>query len=139
VYAIEVGHDQLHPSLRRDDRVVVREGLNARHLEPQDIALIDVSRISLWLILPALIDVVDERAEIIVTADEIIALVKPQFEVGKEALPGDGVVKREADRDAVLDGIRQLIESDTPWSAIGEMKSPIEGEKGNTEFFLHIR
>jgi len=140
VYAIDVGHDQLHPSLRGDERVAVREGLNARYLEPQDVdqddeislVTIDVSFISLRLILPALIDIVAERAE-------IVALVKPQFEVGAEALPADGVVKSEADRDIALEGIRQFIESDTPWSVIGEMKSPIEGGKGNTEFFLHIR
>jgi 23S rRNA (cytidine1920-2'-O)/16S rRNA (cytidine1409-2'-O)-methyltransferase len=138
VYAVDVGHDQLHPSLRRDPRVVVREGLNARYLEPQDIgepvdlAVIDVSFISLRLILPPL-------AEIVSPSGEIVALVKPQFEVGKERLPSDGVVKNEADRDATLDGIRQFIESDTPWTVIGEMRSPIQGEKGNVEFFLHIR
>ena len=138
VYAIDVGHDQLHPSLRRDPRVVVREGLNARYLEPEDIgepidlAVIDVSFISLRLILPPLVDILAERVE-------IIALVKPQFEVGKERLPDDGVVKNESDRQAILDDLRAFIESDTPWSAIGEMKSPIEGEKGNVEFLLHLR
>lgn len=138
VYAIDVGHDQLHPSLRRDPRVVVREGLNARYLEPEDIgepadlAVIDVSFISLKLILPALIDIVDERAEIVV-------LVKPQFEVGAEKLPSDGVVKRETDRDAVLQDLRTFIDRETPWRVVAEMRSPIEGEKGNTELFLHIR
>ena len=137
VYAVDVGHDQLHPNLRRDDRVVVREGLNARYLEPQDIgepidlAVIDVSFISLKLILPPLVDILAEHAE-------IIALVKPQFEVGKDKLPSDGVVKKEADREAVLQEIRRFIETDTPWSVVGEMTSPIQGEKGNIEFFLHI-
>ena len=138
VYAIDVGHDQLHPSLRRDPRVVVREGLNARYLEPQDIgepidlAVVDVSFISLKLVLPALIDIVDERAE-------VVDLVKPQFEVGKENLPPDGVVKSEADRQAVLQDLRAFIEAGTPWRVVDEMPSPIAGEKGNVEVFLHIK
>ena len=137
MYAVDVGHDQLHPNLRRDDRVVVREGLNARYLEPQDIAepvdlaVIDVSFISLKLILPALIDILAERAD-------IVALVKPQFEVGKEKLPSNGVVKSDADRDAALQEIRRFIEADTPWSVVGEMTSPIQGEKGNIEFLFHV-
>jgi len=136
VFAIDVGHDQLHPSLRRDPRVVAREGLNARYLEPQDIGepidlvTIDVSFISLKLILPPL-------AEIIALKCDIITLVKPQFEVGKGKLPPDGIVKNETDRDAVLADIRAFIESETPWSVIGEIESPVQGEKGNTEFFLH--
>jgi 23S rRNA (cytidine1920-2'-O)/16S rRNA (cytidine1409-2'-O)-methyltransferase len=138
VYAVDVGHDQLHPSLRRDDRVVVREGLNARYLEPQDIgqpvdlAVIDVSFISLRLILPPL-------AEILSPAGEIIALVKPQFEVGKERLPGDGVVKNESDREAVLQDLRLFIEAETPWHVIDRMTSPIQGEKGNLEFLFHMK
>ncbi len=138
VYAIDVGHDQLHPSLRRDPRVVVREGLNARYLEPEDLGepidlvVIDVSFISLKLILPALVDIVDERAE-------IIALVKPQFEVGAEKLPPDGVVKSEADRQAVLEDLRAFMEAETPWRVVNEMESPIQGEKGNIEFLLHMR
>jgi len=140
VYAIDVGHDQLHPSLRRDERVVVREGLNARYLEPQDLdeaddislVTIDVSFISLKLILPPL-------AEILSTGADIIALVKPQFEVGKDKLPGDGVVKTEADRQAALNAVHAFVESKTPWSVANEMPSPIQGEKGNCEFLLHFR
>jgi 23S rRNA (cytidine1920-2'-O)/16S rRNA (cytidine1409-2'-O)-methyltransferase len=137
VYAIDVGHDQLHPSLRRDPRVVVREGLNARYLEPEDIgepvdlAVIDVSFISLKLILPSL-------TEILAAGGEIVCLVKPQFEVGAEKLPSDGVVKNDADREAVLQHLRTFVETETPWDVVGEMESPIEGEKGNVELFLHI-
>ncbi|MFC2077190.1 TlyA family RNA methyltransferase [Candidatus Bipolaricaulota bacterium] len=140
VYAVDVGHDQLHPSLRRDDRVVVREGLNARYLEPQDLdggelielVTIDVSFISLRLILPPL-------KELLAPKCDIIALVKPQFEVGVEKLPSDGVVKNAADREAVLADLRAFIESETPWSVIVEMRSPIEGAKGNQEYLLHLR
>jgi len=139
VYAIDVGHDQLHPNLRRDDRVLVREGLNARYLEPQDLGdepidlvTIDVSFISLKLILQPLIEILGPQAT-------IIALVKPQFEVGKERLPDDGVVKKEADRQAVLDELRNFISSETPWIVANQMTSPIEGVKGNVEFLLLLQ
>ncbi len=138
VYAIDVGHDQMHAKIRRDPRVVAREGINARYLEPQDIGepidlvVVDVSFISLKLILPPLVD-------IIAPDGEIEALVKPQFEVGKDLLPKDGVVKNKEDRDAVLTDLRAFIENETPWNVIADMVSPIQGEKGNTEFFVHAR
>ncbi len=138
VYAIDVGHDQMHAKIRRDPRVITREGINARYLEPQDInepidlVVVDVSFISLKLILPPLLD-------IIAPDGEIVALVKPQFEVGKERLPDDGVVKNAADREAVLADIRSFIESETPWTVMNEMQSPIKGDKGNIEFLIHLR
>jgi len=138
VYAIDVGHDQMHANIRRDPRVIAREGINARYLEPQDIgepidlAVVDVSFISLKLVLPPLVD-------IIAPDGEIVALVKPQFEVGKDRLPSDGVVKTKEDRDAVLKDIRAFIENETPWNVIADMVSPIQGEKGNVEFLLHLR
>lgn len=138
VYAIDVGHDQLHPRIRRHPKVVVREGLNARYLEPQDIAepvelvIIDVSFISLKHIFPPLV-------EILAPKGEILALVKPQFEVGKEKLPDNGVVKDEAARQDVLSGIRAFIEAETPWNVVDQMQSPVEGSKGNTEYIFHIR
>jgi 23S rRNA (cytidine1920-2'-O)/16S rRNA (cytidine1409-2'-O)-methyltransferase len=138
VYAIDVGHDQMHAKIRRDPRVITREGINARYLEPQDInepidlVVVDVSFISLKLILPPLLD-------IIAPDGEIVALVKPQFEVGKERLPDDGVVKNAADREAVLADIRSFIESETPWIVAGETKSPVKGDKGNVEFLVYLR
>jgi len=138
VYAVDVGHDQLHPSLRRDPRVVVREGLNARYLEPQDIgetidlAVIDVSFISLKLVLPPL-------ADILTPGGDLVVLAKPQFEVGADKLPKSGVVKSEADREAVLQDLRTFIEAETPWRVVDEMRSPIRGEKGNVEVFLLLK
>ena len=138
VYAIDVGHDQLHPTLRSDPRVVVREGLNARYLEPKDIAdpidliVIDVSFISLKLILPPLV-------EILARGGELILLVKPQFEVGKDALPPTGVVKDAALQARALNDVSRFIESETPWHVVEHMLSPIEGEKGNIEFLVHAR
>jgi len=137
VYAVDVGHDQLHPNLRRDPRVVVREGLNARYLEPQDfddpidLVTIDVSFISLNLILPPLAELLSPRGQ-------IVCLVKPQFEIGKEKLPSDGVIKREPDRQAVLGRLRAFVASQTPWSVTAEMPSPIEGSKGNVEYLFHL-
>ena len=137
VHAIDVGHDQLHPRLRRHAKVVVREGLNARYLEAQDIGepvelmVIDVSFISLKLILPPLV-------EILAPEGEIVALLKPQFEVGKDRLPDDGVVKDEAIRQEVVSDIRAFIETETPWSVINQMPSPVEGSKGNLEYLLHV-
>jgi len=138
VYAIDVGHDQLHAKIRRDRKVVAREGTNARYLEPQDIGelvefvAIDVSFISVKLVLPVLVDIGAPGADIVI-------LVKPQFEVGKEKLPDDGVVKNAADRESVLQNLRTFIEAETPWSVHAEMKSPIQGEKGNLEYLLHLR
>lgn len=137
VHAIDVGHDQLNARIRRHPRVVAREGLNARYLEPQDIGepvdliVIDVSFISLKLILPPL-------AELLAPNGQVIALVKPQFEVGKDSLPDDGVVKDESLRQATLSDIRAFIEAETPWHVQAEMESPVQGEKGNVEFLLQI-
>ena len=138
VHSVDVGHDQLDIRLRNHPRVVVHEGINARYLVPQDIGepidlvTIDVSFISLKLVLPPL-------ADILVPNGEIIALVKPQFEVGKDLLPKDGVLKNNEDRDAVLTNIRAFIENETPWRIIDQMTSPVQGEKGNVEFLIHLR
>jgi len=138
VYAIDVGHDQLHPRLRSHPLVVAREGLNARYLEPKDIdepidlATVDVSFISLKLILPPLV-------EILSPGGDLVALVKPQFEVGKDALPRDGVVKDAAAQAKALQDVARFLRDETPWNVVDEMVSPAPGEKGNVEFFLHAR
>ena len=136
-YAIDVGHDQIHSKIRRDPRVVVREGINARYLEPQDVGepvdliVVDVSFISLKLILPPLV-------ELVAAGGEMIVLVKPQFEVGKDRLPDDGVVKSASDREGVLADLRAFIETETPWTVRNEIESPIEGANGNTEYLFHV-
>jgi 23S rRNA (cytidine1920-2'-O)/16S rRNA (cytidine1409-2'-O)-methyltransferase len=138
VFAIDVGHDQLHPKLRSDPRVVVREGLNARYLDPRDIGepvdliVADVSFISLKLVLPPLV-------EILARGGELVLLAKPQFEVGRDALPASGVVRDAALQARVLNDVSRFIDSETPWHVIEDMVSPIEGEKGNVEFFVHAR
>ncbi len=138
VFAIDVGHDQLHPKLRSDPRVIAREGLNARYLEPRDIGqpvdlvVADVSFISLKLILPPLVD-------ILARGGELVCLVKPQFEVGKDALPASGVVRDAALQARALNDVSRFIDAETPWHVVADMVSPIEGEKGNVEFFVHAR
>jgi 23S rRNA (cytidine1920-2'-O)/16S rRNA (cytidine1409-2'-O)-methyltransferase len=138
VFAVDVGHDQLHPRIRRHRKVVSKEGINVRYLEQKDIGesialtVIDVSFISLRLILPPL-------ADIVATDGDIIALVKPQFEVGKDKLPSDGVVKDEADRQSILRDLQTFIEAETPWRIEEQMRSPLLGAKGNVEYFLHLR
>lgn len=138
VYAIDVGHDQLHPKLRSDPRVIVREGLNARYLEPKDIGepidliVVDVSFIPLKLVVPPLVD-------LLAPGGDLIALVKPQFEVGKDMLPDDGVVKDAALQARALQDVTRFIDKETPWRVVSDMISPIEGEKGNVEFFVHAR
>jgi len=142
VIAIDVGHGQLHPKLRDDSRVVAREGINARYLEPQDVGesvevvTIDVSFISLRLILPPLVEILTAPDAV---ACDLILLVKPQFEVGKNRLPGNGVVKRATDRVTALDELRAFIEAKTPWRILETIDSPIRGEKGNHEFLIHLR
>jgi 23S rRNA (cytidine1920-2'-O)/16S rRNA (cytidine1409-2'-O)-methyltransferase len=142
VYAIDVGHDQLHPRLRSHPLVVAREGLNARYLEPKDIdqtdgksiglVCVDVSFISLKLVLPPLV-------EILAPGGDLVALVKPQFEVGKDALPKDGIVKDAAAQAKALQDVARFLRDETPWNVVDEMVSPVQGEKGNVEFFLHAR
>ncbi len=135
VYAVDVGHGQLHWKLRNDPRVVVKEGLNARFLRPEDIGepvdlvTVDVSFISLRLILPRLEGIV--RAE-----GDVVPLVKPQFEAG----PGRvrrGVVRDPRVHREVLQGLVQFLREELRWSVKGAIASPLLGPKGNREFFLH--
>jgi 23S rRNA (cytidine1920-2'-O)/16S rRNA (cytidine1409-2'-O)-methyltransferase len=136
VIALDVGHGQLDWRLRQDPRVVVLEGVNARHLAPADlpapvdIATIDVSFISLRLVLPAI-------PPLLAPGADVIALVKPQFEAGRGEAPR-GIVRDEAVRARVLDEVT------TAAAAVGLARvhatpSPITGQKGNVEFLLHLR
>ncbi len=135
VYAVDVGKGQLHWKLRQDPRVVVKEGLNARYLrledigEPVDLVTIDVSFISLRLILPPL-------REIVRPSGDIVALVKPQFEAGKEKVKKGVVRDPEVHREVLL-GLYEFVEN-LGWSVVDAIPSPLLGPKGNREFFLHI-
>ena len=138
VHCVDVGKGQLDWRLRNDDRVVVHEGINARYLAPDDIgegvalATVDVSFISVLLILPPLQEIVDRLGELIV-------LVKPQFEAGRERVKKGGIVRDVGTHLEVLNRIRDFVESDTIWKVAGAMPSPIRGAAGNVEFFFHMR
>lgn len=137
VYAVDVGKGLLHWKLRNHPRVVVKEGINARYLRPEDIgepvdlATVDVAFISLKLVLPPLVGIVRPEGD-------VIALVKPQFEAGKEKVGRGGVVRDPLVHREVIQGIVRFVEDELRWSAVGAIRSPLLGPAGNVEFFLHL-
>jgi 23S rRNA (cytidine1920-2'-O)/16S rRNA (cytidine1409-2'-O)-methyltransferase len=137
VYAVDVGYGQLDAGLRNDPRVVVREKVNARTLsraevpEAVELAAIDVSFISLRLVLPAVVALLHAGAPLVV-------LVKPQFEAGRGEVPRGGVVKSEATRKRVVGEI-EAAGRELGLSVLGSVPSPIRGAKGNEEFLLGFR
>lgn len=137
VFALDVGYGQLAWGLRRDPRVVVIERQNVRELsrdlvpEPVDLATIDVSFISLRLVLPKVVDVVRPGGM-------VIALVKPQFEVGKGKVGKGGVVRDPRLHAEVIESVRATA-SGLALVEGGFVESPLTGPKGNREFFLYWR
>ncbi|MGB0844422.1 MAG: TlyA family RNA methyltransferase, partial [Alphaproteobacteria bacterium] len=137
VYAVDVGHDQLAPSLKANPAVVSMEGTNARHLTKQlvpdgiDLLVSDVSFISLRLALPAGIDLLAPDGQLVV-------LIKPQFEVGKGNLGKNGVVKDPLLHEQVCEDIRSFM-VETGLEVGGISTSPILGPKGNKEFLIHAK
>ena len=135
VYAIDVGRGILHWKLRNDARIIVLEGTNARHLEELservDFVTIDAAFISLQLLLPA-------AKKWLTTTGEIIALVKPQFEAGRNNVGKGGVVRDENVHAGVLQKIVEFATGITLFpSAV--IRSPLRGPAGNVEFLLHIK
>jgi 23S rRNA (cytidine1920-2'-O)/16S rRNA (cytidine1409-2'-O)-methyltransferase len=139
IYAIDVGYGQLAWSIRQDARVVVLERHNARTIdpalvpEPCDLAVIDVSFISLTLVLPRVRELLRPPA-----GKPIVALVKPQFEVGRELVGRGGVVRDEAARRGAVDKVRTWA-SAHGFSAGEDVESPITGPAGNVEYLLLLR
>lgn len=134
VYAIDVGHDQLAQKLREDSRVINLEGVNIKHPyelpELVDLAVVDLSFISLRLVLKNIFSLVK-------TGGKIITLVKPQFEVGKAGLDRNGIVKDEVLRaDCVLELKNWCNENEM--KVLGECQSPISGKTGNVEYFFYF-
>jgi 23S rRNA (cytidine1920-2'-O)/16S rRNA (cytidine1409-2'-O)-methyltransferase len=136
VVALDVGHGQLDWRLREDPRVVVLERRNARQLEPAwlpapvGIVTIDVSFISLRLILPAL-------PPLLAPAADIVALVKPQFEAGRQEVGKGGLVTDPAVHDAVLARVTESAAS-CGLARVAMTPSPITGAAGNREFLVHL-
>lgn len=139
VYAIDVGYGQLAWSLRQDPRVVVLERTNVRAMdlalvpEPCDLAVIDVSFISLTLVLPRIRELLREPV-----GKPIVALVKPQFEVGREHVARGGVVRDEAARRGAVDKVRAWAGANG-FVAGEDVVSPITGPAGNVEYLLLLR
>ena len=133
VYAVDVGHGQLHPSLQGRHDIVSLEATDARTLdrrlvpEPVDLVVADVSFISLKLVLPAALNLCAAAAELVV-------LVKPQFEAGRAHLK-KGIVRDEGVQKAVCVDIEKFIAA-AGWRVLGTMPSPIAGGDGNREFLM---
>ena len=136
VYALDVGTGQLDWSLRNDERVVVMEGRNARHLRPEDlpgpvdIVVADVSFISLRLILPVIPPLLRPDGEVMV-------LVKPQFEVGRREVGRGGIVRDPRGHLSALQSVAEAA-SGCGLTFCGACPSPIRGAEGNREFFLYL-
>ena len=133
VYAIDVGYGQLDASLRNDPRVVNREKVNARYLTAADFddavefVSIDVSFIPLKLILPAVA---------MFLRGELVALIKPQFEVGKGDVGKGGIVRDEAKRAAAVDAVVAFAR-EMGFDVKGVIESPVRGAEGNVEYLMH--
>jgi 23S rRNA (cytidine1920-2'-O)/16S rRNA (cytidine1409-2'-O)-methyltransferase len=136
VHAVDVGYGQLHARLRADPRVVVRERLNARHLdagslgEPVDLVVGDLSFISLRLVLPAV-------KALLRPGGQAVLLVKPQFEVGKGEVGKGGVVRDDAKRLRALEGVAEAARA-LGFAVRGHAESPVEGPAGNREWLLFL-
>lgn len=135
VYAVDVGHSQLHDTLRNHPQVVVRENTNARYLQAADvdesiqIITCDVSFISLKTLLPAAL-------QLIARPGVLIALVKPQFEVGKSKVSKKGLVTSPRLQQKACQDIQSWLEQQNGWQVEGVIESPITGSTGNKEFLL---
>ncbi len=133
VFAIDVGYGQLDSSLRNDPRVVNREKVNARYLQPEsfdepiDFVSIDVSFISLKLILPAVAKFL---------RGELVALIKPQFEVGRHDVGKGGIVRDDAKRQAAVDAVVEFAK-ENGFEVRDVIVSPIRGAEGNVEYLMY--
>lgn len=136
IYAIDVGHNQLAPKIKDNPRITNMEGVNARDITAAMFAtapealVCDVSFISLKLALP--------NALSLIKSGWAVALIKPQFEAGKDALGKGGIVRDEATHQKVQSDIAAWFEG-TGWQIDGIIDSPIEGAKGNKEFLIGVR
>ncbi len=137
VYAIDVGYGQLAWSLRNDSRVVCMERTNIRYVTPEaigeyaDFASIDVSFISLTKVLPAVKKLMKENGE-------IVCLIKPQFEAGREKVGKKGVVRDINVHIEVIEKITEFCRNEMMFSILGLSFSPIKGPEGNIEYLLYI-
>jgi 23S rRNA (cytidine1920-2'-O)/16S rRNA (cytidine1409-2'-O)-methyltransferase len=138
VYAVDVGHGQLIDRLSADQRVIDLQGTDARQLTPAIIAhkvgiiTADLAFISLTKALSPALGLADPGAD-------LIALVKPQFEAGRDAIGKGGIVRDPADRARALDQVVAFLNAQTGWSVQATAESPITGGDGNQEYLVHAR
>jgi len=136
IYAVDVGHGQLAQSLCDDARIISMEGMNAHHLTkahiPESLNLIvsDVSFISLKLALPPVLQLAAPKAQ-------LIALIKPQFEVGRGNLGKGGIVRDQHLRQSVIADISTWLADEMKWKISGVIASPVSGSDGNEETLIH--
>ncbi len=137
VYAIDVGYGQLHYKLRNNPKVINIEKCNFRYIKSNkildliDLCTIDVSFISLKLIVPKCLDFLKDNGE-------IIALIKPQFEAGKDEVGKGGIVKDSNIHEKVISNLKDFFSS-INLSILGLVESPILGQKGNKEFLIYLK
>lgn len=137
VYAVDVGYGQMALKIRDDARVVLMERTNIRDMKPEDIperidiAVVDVSFISLAKVLPHVIPLLKDSAE-------IVTLIKPQFEVGKGEVGKGGIVRDQSKIEKVIESIA-LYAGELGLQFIGTVESPILGAKGNREFLAYMK
>ena len=137
VFAIDVGYGQLDWKIRSDPRVVVMERTNVRYVtleqlgEPLDLSVIDVSFISLKIVLPVI------KTFLKPGKGQVLCLIKPQFEAGKEKVGKKGVVREPSVHKEVLDGFVDLTK-ETGFTILGLTFSPVKGPEGNIEFLAHL-
>ena len=137
VFAIDVGYGQLDWKIRSDPRVVVMERTNVRYVtpeqlgEPLDLSVIDVSFISLKIVLPVV------KTFLKPESGQVLCLIKPQFEAGKEKVGKKGVVRDPAVHKEVLDSFVNLV-TETGFTILGLTFSPVRGPEGNIEFLAHL-
>ena len=136
VFAIDVGYGQLDWKIRSDERVIVMERTNIRYVtpgdlgEPLDLSVIDVSFISLKIVLPAI-------KALLKPTGQVLCLIKPQFEAGKEKVGKKGVVREPEIHKEVLDAFVQTV-TDLGFTILGLTFSPVKGPEGNIEFLSHL-
>jgi 23S rRNA (cytidine1920-2'-O)/16S rRNA (cytidine1409-2'-O)-methyltransferase len=137
VVALDVGHNQIDWRLRKDERVEVREGVNARYLQPEDfaekfhLAVMDVSFISATKVLPAIVPLLAERGA-------IVTLIKPQFEVGRGEVGGGGVVRDATRRVRVVEEVNDVART-LGLEVVNVIESPIQGAEGNVEYLAFYK
>ena len=137
VFAIDVGYGQLDWKIRSDPRVVVMERTNVRYVtpeqlgEPLDLSVVDVSFISLRIVLPVI------KTFLKPSAGQVLCLIKPQFEAGKDKVGKKGVVRDPKTHKEVLDGFVGMVK-DCGFRILGLTFSPVKGPEGNIEFLAHL-